>query len=122
FLQAAAPMMWAGRKMWSPPEHDAEKREPVLGKDHAQAKSNGLQGLARATSELHADFAIQRIRPAAAERDREAHQAPEQRVFVPALEPREAGFPIDAGDDQHFDRSGRGPEAREQAQHDAYSA
>jgi tripartite-type tricarboxylate transporter receptor subunit TctC len=29
-----------------------------------------------ATSELHADFAVQRIRPAAAQRDRKAHQAP----------------------------------------------
>src|SRR5919197_5316735 len=73
-----------------------------------------------ATAELHANLAIQRIRPAAAERDGEAHQAPEQRVFVPALQPRETSLPIDAGDDQHFERGCRGPEAREQAEHDAY--
>ncbi len=45
-----------------------------------------------ATSELHADFAVQRIGPAAAQRNRKANQAPQECVFVAALEPREAVF------------------------------
>src|SRR2546427_8778669 len=66
-------------------------------------------------SELNADPAIERIGPPAPQRDGEADEAPEQRVLVPAVEPRKSGLPIEHRDDEHFHRGGRGEEAREQA-------
>src|SRR5262249_57262541 len=67
-------------------------------------------------SELHADAAIERIGPAAAQRDGEADEAPEQRVLVTAVEPRKSGLPIEQRDDEHFHGGGGGEEAREQAE------
>src|SRR5215471_709051 len=66
-------------------------------------------------SELHADAAIERIGPAAPQRDGEADEAPEQRVLVTAVEPRKSSLPIKQRDDEHFHRRGGGEEAREQA-------
>ena len=63
------------------------------------------------TLEFAAEPTIERIRPAAAQRDGEAHQAPQQRVFVAASGPGKAGLPIDDGDDQQFDRRRGGEEA-----------
>src|SRR5215467_15024168 len=65
-------------------------------------------------SELHADAAIERIGPAAPQRDGEADEAPEQRVLVTAVEPGKSSLPIKQRDDEHFHRRG-GEEAREQA-------
>src|SRR5262249_2645594 len=65
-------------------------------------------------SELHADAAIERIAPAAPQRDGEADEAPEQRVLVTAVEPGKSSLPIKQRDDEHFHRRG-GEEAREQA-------
>src|ERR1044072_4359148 len=42
--------------------------------------------------EFGAELAVERIRPAAAQRDREAQEAPHQRLFVAAVEPAEAVF------------------------------
>src|SRR5262249_37546080 len=67
-------------------------------------------------SELHANPAIERIGPPAPQRDGEADEAPEQRVFVTAIEPRKSGLPIEHRDDQHFHRGGRREEAREQTE------
>src|SRR4029077_14092259 len=63
-----------------------------------------------------ADFAVERIRPAAAQRDGKADQAPQQYVFITALEPGEAvaGLPIGHEDEQHLDRRGGGKDAGEQ--------
>ena len=66
-------------------------------------------------SELHADAAIERIGPAAPQRDGEADEAPEQRVLVTAVEPRKSSLPIEHRDDEHFHRRGGGEEARKQA-------
>src|SRR6516162_1311258 len=66
-------------------------------------------------SELHADAAIERIGPAAPQRDGEADEAPEQRVLVTAVEPGKSSLPIEHRDDEHFHRRGGGEEAREQA-------
>src|SRR5262247_4055069 len=66
-------------------------------------------------SELHADPAIERIGSPAPQRDGEADEAPEQRVFVTAVEPRKSSLPIEYRDDEHFHRGGGGEEAREQA-------
>src|SRR5215468_4155112 len=66
-------------------------------------------------SELHADAAIERIGPAAPQRDGEADEAPQQRVLVTAVEPRKSSLPIEHRDDEHFHRGGRSEEAREQA-------
>src|SRR6516162_2398388 len=65
-------------------------------------------------SKLHADPAIERIGPPAPQRDGEADEAPQQRVFVTAVEPGKSGLPIEERDDEHFHRGG-GEEAREQA-------
>src|SRR6516162_1724249 len=66
-------------------------------------------------SKLHADPAIERIGPPAPQRDGEADEAPQQRVFVTAVEPGKSGLPIEERDDEHFHRGGGGEEAREQA-------
>src|SRR5215470_18264469 len=66
-------------------------------------------------SELHADAAIERIGPAAPQRDGEADEAPQQRVLVTAVEPGKSSLPIEHRDDEHFHRGGGGEEAREQA-------
>src|SRR6516164_9225924 len=66
-------------------------------------------------SELHTDAAIERIGPAAPQRDGEADEAPKQRVLVTAVEPRKSSLPIKQRDDEHFHRGGGGEEAREQA-------
>src|SRR5215472_5316453 len=66
-------------------------------------------------SELHADAAIERIGPAAPQRDGEADEAPQQRVLVTAVEPRKSSLPIEHRDDEHFHRGGGGEEAREKA-------
>src|SRR5262245_63223766 len=67
-------------------------------------------------SEFHADPAIERIGSPAPQRDGEADEAPEQRVFVTAVEPRKSSLPIEHRDDEHFHRGGGGEEAREQAE------
>src|SRR5262249_50076716 len=69
----------------------------------------------RPVSELHADAAIERIGPAAPQRDGEADEAPQQRVLVTAVEPGKSSLPIEHRDDEHFHRGGGGEEAREQA-------
>src|SRR5712671_5679009 len=69
-------------------------------------------------SELGADLAIERIGPAAAQRNGETDEAPEQRVFVAAVEPSKTVLPVEHGDDQHLDRRGRGEKAGEQAENE----
>src|ERR1700704_3092046 len=69
-------------------------------------------------SELGADLAIERIGPAAAQRNGETDEAPEQRVFVAAVEPGKSVLPVEHGDDQHLDRRGRGEKAGEQAENE----
>jgi len=56
------------------------------------------------SSKLPPKLAVERIRPAAAQRDGEADEPPHQRVFVAASRPGKACLPIDRGDDQHFNR------------------
>src|SRR5262249_9629781 len=62
----------------------------------------------RPGSELHADAAIERIGPAAPQRDGEADEAPQQRVLVTADEPGKSSLPIEHRDDEHFHRGGGG--------------
>ena len=68
------------------------------------------------------DLAVERIRPAAAQRDREQDQAPEQRILVAACGPAEALRHVDERHHQQMDRGGGGEEAREQAERDAEAA
>ena len=66
--------------------------------------------------ELFAQFAIERIRPAAAQRDGEADQPPQQHVFIAAVEPGKAVVPVEPGDQRQLDRRRGRPEAGEQAE------
>src|SRR5258708_1231326 len=74
-------------------------------------------------SKLAADLAVERPRPAAAQRDRERHQAPPEHVFVAAVEPREARAPVMIECEiAHLDRDRGGEKAREQPGRDADAA
>src|SRR5580704_12947815 len=74
------------------------------------------QGHKAALSEFLADLAVERIRPAAAQRDGETHQSPDQDVFIAAVQPRKPVAPVQHGDDEHFDRCRRREKSGEQAQ------
>src|SRR5437016_12640946 len=72
---------------------------------------------------LPPDLAIARLGAAAAQRDRERHHSPQQRVVVAAVEPREAVAPVlIEGEISHLDRDRGGEEAREQPGRDADAA
>src|SRR6195256_444296 len=74
-------------------------------------------------SKLAADLAVERPRPAAAQRDRERHQAPQQHVFVAAVEPREARAPVMIECEiAHLDRDRGSEKAGEQPGRDADAA
>src|SRR3979411_53706 len=71
--------------------NSAENRPPpaaeaVLQRDGCAMSSTGSSLRCSAgASKLAADLAVERPRPAAAQRDRERHQAPDKHVFVAAL-------------------------------------
>src|SRR6185295_18687556 len=78
------------------------------------SSSSSAAAKANSRSKLPAELSVDRIGSAAAQRDREAHEAPQQRVFVAAAEPGEAVLPIDVRDDRQLDGGGGREEAGEQ--------
>ena len=94
--------------------------DSLVARDGLYARLAKLQF--KTALELLADHAIDRVWPAAAERDGEADEAPQQRVLVAAAQPGKAGLPVEHGDERHFDRGGRGPEPREQPEHERDAA
>src|SRR5688572_3148042 len=78
-----------------------------------RCRTSRLRHWANLGSEFPSDLPVQRIRTAAAQRDREHDQPPKQRIFVAAGRPAEALRQMREGDDQHLDRDRSGEEARE---------
>src|SRR5437763_2859617 len=91
----------------------AQAVRAVFSGGYGGKQGGGTNGLGRGRAhrpppvlrlEFAAEFAVERIWPAAAQRDGEAQQAPQQHIFITAFHPVEpvAAVPIGSADTKHF--------------------